>query len=268
MNTTGKTVARLLPLLVILAVLPFSIWSCTKAGDEPDGPTGPASQYNPEMDTPGAKIAVYVESGVAHRGVMFALSAAFTDGDGRPVQGIPLTVWAETGTGAVAAYFSFEANPNITDEQGRISTHITPTVDCPNGSYRFVVSSAPGGDGPVNGPFARGYGGVYVGGVVLPPSLDSVTVTGPVANVELDAAGTEVEFTIAASTTGSCSLVLRCDAVGAGLNLHAVTCYPGINVYTVTAVGTLNVTATGYCAQTPTTTLSDTDTATVVNLVP
>lgn len=266
MNTSGKTVARLLPLLAILALLPFSIWSCTKAGNEPEGPTGPGSQYNPEMDTPGAKIAVSVDRD-ASRGVKSPLAAAFTDGDGRPVPGIPLTVQVETGTGTVAGYFEFEANPNVTDEQGRISTHITPSATCPNGSYTVVVSSAPNGDGPVNGPYARGFAGIYVGGIVLPPSLDSLTVTGPAADVELGPAGTEVLFTIAAPTTGSCTLALRCDAVGAGLNLHAVTCYPGSNVYTVTAVGTLTVTATGYCTSTPATTLNSSDTATVVDLL-
>jgi hypothetical protein len=164
MKTTRKTVARLLPLLAILAVLPFAVWSCEDAGDEPDGPTGPFSQYNPEMDTPGAKIKVSVK-GETFPGGEFDLMASFTDGDGKPVPGVPLTAQAETGTGNVAKYFTFDVNPSITSAQGKASIHVKIAADCPEGSYRFVVYSAPGGAGPVNGPYARGFAGVTVSGV-------------------------------------------------------------------------------------------------------
>jgi len=198
MNATHKTVARLLPLLAILAVLPFSICSCTKVGDEPEGPTGPASQYNPQMNTPGAKIVVRTE-GSSEPGGVFALSAAFTDGDGRPVAGIPLTVQAETGTGNVVGYFTFEANPNVTDAQGRISTHVTVADSCPPGSYTFVVSSAPGGVGPVNGPYARGFGSVYVGAIagesVSTPSAPTGNANpAPSTSVTYDVAGSQSSF--------------------------------------------------------------------------
>lgn len=247
MTASGKSVTRLLPVLALLAVLPFSILSCTKAGDEPEGPTGPGSQYNPELDTPGAKIAVDVDRNVSP-GVKFALAAAFTDGDGRPVPGVPLTVQVETGTGNVVGYFQFEANPNITDAQGRISTHLTPAADCPNGSYTIVVFSAPGGDGPVNGPHARGYGGIYVGGAGV-AAVTQVTLTTSTPVVVMP--GNAV-FQVDVVNTSTCTPQITFQAAGAGLAVPAGTAGSALIDLTPTAPGTLVVIAAAYCTETPT----------------
>jgi hypothetical protein len=154
MKTTRKTVARLLPLLAILGLLPFATCSCEDAGDEPGGPTGPISQYNPEMDTPGAKIKVSIK-GETFPGGEFDLMVTFTDGDGKPAQGVPVTAQAETGTGNVVKYFTFGTNPTIASAQGKASIHVRIAADCPEGSYQFMVYSAPG-SGQV-APYARGY---------------------------------------------------------------------------------------------------------------
>jgi hypothetical protein len=253
MKATRTTVARLLPLLALLALLPFATWSCEDAGDEPAGPTGPGSQYNPAMDTPGARIKVQTQGEVGPGGE-FDLIAAFTDGDGRPVQGIPLTAQAETGTGKVVDYFTFDTNPTITNAQGRASIHVNVSADCPEGSYHFVVSSSPGGDGPVNGPYARGFAGVTVSGVGT-AAVSVVTLITTTPTVELVSGLGNAVFSIEATKTDTCTLVITYDAVGVGYAVSGSTYHTGLLSLPVSSTGTLTVQVTGYCSEDPTETV-------------
>jgi hypothetical protein len=157
MKTTKKTVARLLPLLALLSLLPFATCSCEDAGDEPAGPTGPSSQYNPEMDYAGAKLVVKAEPGVVGPGDFFDLIATFTDAEGRPVSGVPLTAQVEAG-GVGAENFTFTTNPTMTNQQGRASIRVDISLTCPSGSYSFIVSST------MPGPRALGQSGITVKG--------------------------------------------------------------------------------------------------------
>jgi hypothetical protein len=209
MKTTRKTVARLLPLLAILAVLPFAVWSCEDAGDEPDGPTGPYSQYNPELDTPGAAIKVSVK-GDTFPGGEFDLMARFTDGDGRAVQGVPLTAQAETGAGNVVKYFTFDVNPSITSAQGHASIHVRIAADCPQGSYQFMVYSAPA-DSTV-APYARGYAGIKVGEGGVSTVTGVSVIAGPNAVTQFDAAS----YVARVTTTAGCTPEVQFN-FGAGL---------------------------------------------------
>jgi len=209
MKTNRKTVARLLPLLAILAVLPFATWSCEDAGDEPDGPTGPYSQYNPEMDTPGATIKVGVK-GDTFPGSEFDLMATFTDGDGKPVQGVPLTAQAETGTGNVVTYFTFDVNPSITSAQGKASIHVRIAADCPGGSYQFVVYSAPSNSSVT--PYARGFAGIKVGAGGVATVTSVSVIAGPNAVTQFDAAS----YVARVTTTAGCTPEVQFN-FGAGL---------------------------------------------------
>jgi hypothetical protein len=209
MKTTGKTVVRLLPLLALLAMLPFAIWSCEDAGDEPDGPTGPFSQYNPEMDTPGAKIKVSVK-GETFPGGEFDLMASFTDGDGKPVPGVPLTAQAETGTGNVAKYFTFDVNPSITSAQGKASIHVKIAADCPEGSYQFMVYSAPSNS--TVAPYARGFAGIKVGAGGVATVTGVSIIAGPNAVTQGDAAS----YVASVVATGGCTPEVQFN-FGAGL---------------------------------------------------
>lgn len=247
MKTTRKTVVRLLPVLAILALLPFATWSCEDAGDEPDGPTGPLSQYNSETDAPGAKIKVTTE-GVSGPGGEFDLFATFTDGDGKPVQGVPLTAQAETGTGSVVGYFAFDTNPTTTNAQGRVSIHVEVSADCPEGSYVFRVSSAP------PSATARGYAMIKVSGEGT-PAVSQVTLTTTTPVVELDLGTGNAVFSIEATNTDTCTLVITYDAVGVGYSLSDAPHSLGLLSLPVTSTGTLTVQVTGYCTEDPTETI-------------
>jgi hypothetical protein len=205
MKTTRKTVARLLPLLAMLALLPFATWSCEDAGDEPDDPTGPASFYNPEIDTQGAKIKISVK-GETFPGGEFDLMTAFTDGDGKPVQGAPLTARAESGTGNVVKYFSFDVNPTITNAQGKASIHVRIAADCPEGSYNFVVSSSP------PAATARGIAQIKVGegGVATVTSVS--VIAGPSSVTQ----GDNADYVARVTATGGCTPEVQFN-FGAGL---------------------------------------------------
>lgn len=239
MKTTRKTVARLLPLLVLLALGPLS---CTDAGDEPGGPTGPASEYNPEMDYSGASITVTASPSSPSPGESVTVVATYRDGDGRPVSGASLVISSEAG-----AYLTTPANPSLTDGNGRASFVVGLATDTPSGTYSLDVYSQPAS--PLNGASAVGSVGIEVGG-------------GGVATVALSAVFETVQmavgyasFVATATVTSDCTPVFYYQAGGAGNNTTTWTPTgqtENPNYFTIpisgSVVGTMSVTVRVYCA--------------------
>jgi hypothetical protein len=252
MKATRTTVARLLPLLALLALLPFATWSCDELEDEPDGPTGPASQYNPEMNATGAGISVKTKDeslpGIEYQGGDFALIAVLKDGEGRPMQGVPLTVQAETGEGDITQYFSFDVNPSITNAAGLASFEVIVAANCPPGSYRFVVRSSPGSE-PVSGPTAMGFAGIKIqrGSET---AITSVTLTSLASSYLV---GESANFSVTASAVNCTTVNISYDATGpSGFNTTATV--PGTSLTRVFSVGpigssgALSVIANAWCS--------------------
>lgn len=245
MKSSKKMTARFLPLLAIFAMLPFALWSCSGSGDAPNAPTGPATQYNPGMDLSGATIVVSAK-GNSSPGGEFDLIAAFTNGDGLPVQGIPLWASAESALYGSEVYFGFATNPTLTDENGKASIHVYVSPTCPQGSYRIIVQSFPGGDG---GPTAIGYTGIMVSGegTAIVTDVTLTTLTSTVV------AGNNAVFSVGATMTASCTLNLSYQAVGpGGIAMSDITVSPGLFSIPTSAAGTLVVQATGWCSESPT----------------
>lgn len=174
MKTTAMTAARLVSALALAA----GLWACSNnAGDEPVPPTGPGTEYNPETDTPGARIRVAATPDSVAPGEEFDLVSVFTNADGQPVDGVPLTAEADAG-GAVdpnasAGCFTFFTNPTLTDAGGHASIGVRVSSDCPNESYTFKVSSTS------PGPRAHGIASIHVRGT----GPESITVPStPVGN--------------------------------------------------------------------------------------
>jgi hypothetical protein len=247
MKTTRTSVARLLPLLTLLALLPISPLGCADDGSEVNDPTGPSTQYNPVTDLPGATIALNGNFSVGPGGG-FDVIATFRNAAGVAVNGVPLVIRAETGGGAVAGYFSFDTNPTLTDGAGRASIHVNVSATCPRGSYRLVVRTFPAG--PVNAPFATAYTGVMVEGVGI-SIVSSVSLTTSTSSVTLP---NNAIFNAVAVAAGTCQLVMEYQAAGAGIGPTSWTSLggpptdnPKLFSLTPTSVGTLTVLVRAYC---------------------
>lgn len=249
-----KRDARLLMLFAVLAALPLMIWACD-AGDGPGGPTGPATQYNPNSDYPGATITAVANTSSVAPGGEFDIIATFKDANGLPVQGVPLAVSAESG-GALG-YFGYNTSPTLTDGSGKASIGVVVSAGCPGGSYRFMIY-------PVRGPDARGYVGVMVAGEGV-ATIESVEITTSTATITT---GEDAAFEIAAVGVNGCTVEAQYRATGAGFNTTWLPEPPEVNDYfpftlTPYSTGTLRVYARARCQQTPATWVPATGPATV-----
>jgi hypothetical protein len=239
MKSTRKSVVRLFPMLALIVLLPFANWSCEDAGDEPGGPTGAVSQYYPEMDTQGSGISVSAE-GNFNPGGEFDLVVRFTDGDGRPVEGVPVVAQAEGGTGAVVSSFTFDTNPPLTNAAGRCSIPVRISADCTPGSYLFVVYSGPS----TGGPTARGYARVKVaaGGDAAVTSVS--IIAGPSTVTEGDTAS----YIASVTATAGCVPEVQFN-FGAGLQADADGNFT--EEFKWDTVGTFYVRAQARCGTSP-----------------
>jgi hypothetical protein len=240
MKSTKMTVARL---LLLLAMVPLALCSCSDAGDESGSPTGPVTTYNPGTDYGGATIVATPSSSSLQPGETFTVVATFKDANGALVTDAPLAIASEAG------YFTTPVNPSYTGAEGKVSFNVTVDSDCPTGSYLFTVYSSAAE--PLGGPTASGTFGVQVGG-------------GGISSVSLKAGATSVTYGLAAPfiatavVTGDCTPVFYYQADGAGTNTttwtqtNAGSTNP--NFFTVPTVsnpanitGTMNVMVRAYC---------------------
>lgn len=247
MKTKLKRDARLLALFALIAALPLAIWACGDAGDSTDGPTGPGSVYNPNIDYPGATITAKANPSAVAPGQTFGILANFKDANGLPVEGVPLGVWAENGH--ADAYFTYQTNPTLTDASGNASIHVGVSAGCPNDSFTFVVGTYPAG--PINGPQARGYVYVKVGGSGGPAVTD-VTLTSPTSSVVLP---NDPTFIATATATTSCTVRFSYQAAGAGLSTGwtaapLTASNPWLFTLDPSTAGTLTVLVAAYCNET------------------
>lgn len=167
MKTSKIKVGRLVPLLALLALAPLALLSCVGAGDEPGSPTGPVTQYTPDMDYTGATITVKPSSTRLTPGDTFTVVATFRDATGAAIAGAPLAISSEAG-----AYLSTPVNPSTTGDEGKVSFLVAVSSSCPEGSYVIEVYSSPAE--PLSGPTAKGSFGIKV-------TQDAETVSTPSA---------------------------------------------------------------------------------------
>ncbi|HWR97836.1 MAG TPA: hypothetical protein VN317_05380 [Candidatus Methanoperedens sp.] len=236
--------ARLIALFAILAVLPLAIWACGDAGDGPGAPPAPdPSAY------PGATITASVSSSTVGPGDTFTVLAFFKDANGRPVDGMPLAIFAENG--GADGYFGYQTNPTLTAANGGASINVTVGADCPEGSYRFVIATYPAA--PVNGPQARGYVGIEVSGTAGgTPTVTGITLTTSTPTVTLP---NDPVLVATATATPSCTVNFLYQAAGAGLDAtFSPSPQPttGTWLFTLdpTTAGTLTVLVGAYCIET------------------
>jgi hypothetical protein len=263
MKTRMKRDARLLALLALLAVLPLGVLGCD-AGDSPGAPTGPAAQYNPDIDYPGATITAVANRSSVAPGGDFGIIATIKDANGMPIEGVPLVVSAEMG--GAAGYFDFQTNPTLTDGSGKASIGVVVSAGCPAGSYRFMIA-------PLRGPTARGYVGVTVGGTGGggTEAITSVALTTSTPSV---VAGNAANFNATPTGTPECTEAYFYQAVGAGLstdwlNLPQCAGSPSCNfAVTPTSPGTVTVQVAASCTETDRGAWSPTVSVTVTAVAP
>lgn len=253
MKTTAMTAARLVCALALAA----GLWACSNsAGDEPVPPTGPGTEYNPETDTPGARIRVTATPDEVAPGEEFDLVSVFTNSDGQPVAGVPLTAEADAG-GAVdpnasAGCFTFFTNPTLTDAGGHASIGVRVSSGCPNESYTFKVSSSS------PGPRAHGIASIHVRGTgpesISTPAAPTGNTTPPPATLQSYralGAKSNVGHTIQYSFSwgdGSTGLWITADTANEAIDSHSFTpiCLAGLPSHTETF--TYEITVKARCA--------------------
>jgi len=162
---TGKKRIRLLLPVVFLAF--SAIWACDP-GSEPNGPTGPDSNYDPTINPPTAGISARVRpsrvtvpdpitGGIAEAG----MTATFRDANGSPQQGLPMNFSTEPVLIAInntpVVGIAFNPSVVLTNGNGLASTTVQIHPDVPPGSYTLVASTS-----PTNAPTARAYATLYV----------------------------------------------------------------------------------------------------------
>jgi len=248
-------------LVALIAVLPLAIWACEDAGDGPDGPTGPSTQYNPEMDYPGASISAYAADSTVGPGETIRISATIKDANGAPIEGMPLAISAEAG--GAKGYFDYQTNPTLTDANGSASIRVLVSAGCPEDSYTFVIV-------PVGGPAARGYVHVVVSGTGGGGSEAITSVRLETSTPTISRATTpDANFTATPTGTAVCDERYLYQATGAGLATSWIAyglCdgFPSCNFpVTTTNTGTLTVQVSAYCNETGVGAVSSTANVTV-----
>jgi hypothetical protein len=242
MTPTTMKVARFLPLLALLALAPFALWSCEDAGDEPGSATGPSTVYNPGTDYSKATIVAEASDGNLQAGETFTVVVTYTDATGAVVTDAPLAIGSESD------FFTTPTNPSYTNAQGRASFQVSIANDCPTGSYYFAVYT--NFAEPLNGPSAIGSFVIQVGG----GGISSVSLKAGASSVTY---GLDAPFIATAVVTGDCTPVFYYQADGAGANTTTWTLTnagsTNPNLFTVStvspggAVGTMNVIVRAYC---------------------
>jgi hypothetical protein len=239
---------RFLPTLFLCAAAAVALTGCYSSGPDSSTPTGPSSKYNPQIDYPGAKITA-TGPDTAYIGTGFDVVATFVDGNGHPVEGIPLIIVAENSLGRVNGYFSFITNPTLTDGNGHASLGVKVLAGCPEESFTFHVFTQPAD--PAKAPTADGYAHVHVKDGHI-PAVSAVTLTTTTPSVTVP---TAANFIATVDANAYCDLVVQYEAAGvltAGwTNTPTPSGNPNlfsIDTSTVGTTGTLTVVARAYCS--------------------